>query len=60
MIELERQRTAGGELYQPKGNFELGQTLIFPVYDWQHERLMAVRPGRNPELVNSGNRRYFG
>jgi len=49
-VDLERQRTAGGDLYQPNGIYEIGQTLIFPVHDWKHGKVTAVRSGRNPEL----------
>ena len=34
-LVLERQRTSGGELYQPKGTFTAKQKLIFPALDWK-------------------------
>jgi hypothetical protein len=47
---LERQRTSGGELYQPKGTFAAKQKLIFPALGWKHGEVLDARPGRNPEL----------
>ena len=49
-LDLERQRTSGGDLYQPKGQFQPGQKLIFPAFDWQHGEVRMVREGHNPEL----------
>jgi hypothetical protein len=49
-LEIERQRTAGGDLYQPKRTFKTEQTLIFPAFGWKHGKVVSVRPGNNPEL----------
>lgn len=49
-IELERQRTSGGDLYQPKGTYKSRQKLIFPALNWQRGEVVGIRPGRNPEL----------
>ncbi|MBN2551040.1 MAG: hypothetical protein JXB15_17900 [Anaerolineales bacterium] len=49
-IELERQRTSGGDLYQPKGTYKSRQKLIFPALNWQRGEVIGVRPGSNPEL----------
>ena len=47
---LERQRTTGGELYQPKGIYKPKQKLIFPAQGWKRGEVVAARPGHNPEL----------
>ena len=49
-LVLERQRTSGGELYQPQGSFAAHQKLIFPALDWKRGEVLETRPGRNPEL----------
>lgn len=48
--DLERQRTTGGDLYQPKQTYTVNQSLIFPALNWQHGQVSAVRPGQNPDL----------
>lgn len=47
---LERQRTSGGDIYQPKGVFTVRQKLIFPALNWKHGEITEIRPGKNPEL----------
>ena len=49
-LEIEKQRTSGGDLYQPQGSYEPKQTLIFPAFGWRHGKVEAVRPGHNPDL----------
>jgi hypothetical protein len=49
-IEVERQRTSGGDIYQPKLAFTSQQKLIFPVLGWKHGEVVQVRPGHNPDL----------
>ncbi len=49
LAEVRAQRMAGGELYQPKGNYVEKQTLIFPALGWQRGQVVGVRPGKNPE-----------
>ncbi|MEW5870131.1 MAG: hypothetical protein AB1894_12705 [Chloroflexota bacterium] len=49
-LELERQRTSGGELYQPKGSYREKQKLVFPALGWQRGEVVGVRLGSNPEL----------
>jgi len=48
--EIERQRTTGGDLYQPKGTYQVDQKLIFPALDWKHGSIMGMRPGVNPAI----------
>jgi hypothetical protein len=49
-IALENQQTSSGKIYYPKEKFEVGQNVIFPALDWKIGRVLAVRPGSNPEL----------
>lgn len=49
-IEIESQRTSGGDLYQPKGSYKEGQNLIFPALGWKHGIVTAIREGKNPEI----------
>lgn len=50
LMEMRAQRMAGGILYQPKGNYTEGQTLIFPALSWQRGQVIGVRPGKNPDV----------
>lgn len=38
-----------GEIYQPKADYEPGQTLVFPALDFAVATVQDVRPGKNPE-----------
>ncbi len=49
-LEIERQRTSGGDLYQPKGDYKVKQKLIFPALGWKRGQVTALRPGYNPEI----------
>jgi len=49
-MEIERQRMSGGDLYQPKLSFKADQNLIFPAFDWKRGKVVASRPGENPEI----------
>jgi hypothetical protein len=49
-LEIERQRTSGGDLYQPKGSYKEKQKLIFPAMGWRHGNVVGARQGVNPEL----------
>ncbi len=49
-IEVERQRTSGGDLYQPKLTFTSQQKLIFPALGWKRGVVNGVRSGHNPDL----------
>ncbi len=45
------QRRAGDRLiYLPKEHYQVGDRLIFPVWDWAQGEVVAVRPGRNPDV----------
>ncbi len=49
-LALEKQRTSGGEIYAPVKTYTVDQDLVFPAFAWQHARVIAVRPGQNPDL----------
>ncbi len=49
-IAIEKQRTSGGDLYIPASTFKMDQDLVFPAFGWQHGRVIAIRPGENPEI----------
>jgi hypothetical protein len=38
-----------GEIFQPKDNYSLGQTLIFPALGYTVGEVVSQRPGNNPE-----------
>ncbi len=52
--EAESQKLAGGEIYLPKENYEVGQTLVFPVFDWKKGEIIEKRQGNNPEFGEFG------
>jgi hypothetical protein len=65
-VAIEKRSTSGGELYQPKGTFEINQTLVFPAFNWQWGKVIGIRDGSNPDLgefkviqveFNDGNKR---
>jgi len=47
---IEEQRTSGGDIYLPKDNYQVDQTLIFPALDWRRGTVVNVRSGHNPDL----------
>ena len=49
-LAVEQQRSSGGDLYQPKGSFSEGQKLVFPALNWRNGQVVAIRPGKNPDL----------
>lgn len=38
-----------GDLYQPKGHYEVGQTVVFSALDFESGRVVGVRAGENPK-----------
>ena len=48
--EIEKQRTSGGDIYFPKERYEVDKNLVFPAFDWQQGKVVAVRPGQNPDI----------
>ncbi|GAB4475093.1 MAG: hypothetical protein Kow0088_11640 [Anaerolineales bacterium] len=49
-IVRELERSQGCELYLPKEHYQTGQDLVFPALGWRKGKVIAVRPGRNPDL----------
>jgi len=49
-MEIEKQRTSGGDLYQPKQTYSIKQELIFPALNWKHGKVSDHRPGYSPVL----------
>ncbi len=44
-----RKRLAEGELFQPKNQYQVGQKLLFPALGFSTGKVIATRPGSNPE-----------
>lgn len=49
-LAIEKRRTSEGDLYQPKGSYQVDQALIFPAFNWQKGSVSAIRDGQNPEI----------
>ena len=54
IIEVEKKQAAealkaDGVLYFPKEKYTKGQSIIFPHRDYQKGKILAVRPGNNPD-----------
>ena len=49
--EEERMRAelARGVVYQPSESYQVGQQIVFPVFDYRLGTVLSIRPGRNPE-----------
>ncbi len=43
-------RISGGDIFQPKNQYSIGQSLTFPAFNWQQGQVTGMRPGKNPEL----------
>jgi hypothetical protein len=53
-IATERRKSEGGDIYLPRNDYEPGQTIIFPTFDWDRGVVAARRDGFNPEIANFG------
>lgn len=49
--ELENQRSSGGDIYLPKGRYQVNQSLAFPALGWKRGRVVSVRNGENPDMA---------
>lgn len=47
---MERRKSAGGDIYFPKNEYEVGQTIIFPSHEWERGTVAGKRKGFNPDL----------
>lgn len=50
LARMEAQRNAGGTMYMPKETYQVGDELLFPALGWQRGKVVAVRPGNNPDI----------
>ncbi|MBG7609615.1 MAG: hypothetical protein IZT55_01990 [Anaerolineae bacterium] len=48
--KIELKRISGGDLYLPKDEYQLEQTLVFPELNWRQAVVINLRPGKNPDL----------
>lgn len=46
---LIREKLSQGVLYQPQEDYEVGQRLVFPIFDFALGTVVDKRPGHNPE-----------
>ena len=67
-LAKQQQREAGGKTYQPKDTYQVGDDILFPILDWRHGKVTAVRAGVNPEMgsfdvltvdMDGGAERFF-
>ncbi|MGD8623693.1 MAG: hypothetical protein PVF47_04175 [Anaerolineae bacterium] len=47
--ELIRAELSKGRVYQPKEGYEVGEDIIFPVFDYALGTVVGTRPGSNPD-----------
>jgi hypothetical protein len=47
--ELIRAELSKGRVYQPKETYEVGEDIIFPVFDYALGTVVGARPGSNPD-----------
>ncbi len=47
---LRKMQQAQGTLYQPKRSFQIGEQVIFPMFDFAAGHVTMVRDGHNPEF----------
>jgi hypothetical protein len=47
--ELIQAELSKGEVFQPKDLYEIGQPIIFPLFDYRLGTVVGTRPGRNPD-----------
>jgi hypothetical protein len=40
-----------GTPYQPKRSYEVGERVVFPIFDYRVGEVIGVRPGHNPEYA---------
>ena len=49
-LDTQQRRQAGGKTYLPRESYYVGDDLIFPALNWKHGKVIATRPGANPEI----------
>ncbi len=45
---MERRKSAGGDIFLPKNDYEVGQTIIFPSFEWERGTVSGKSKGFNP------------
>ena len=51
---LAQQQQAAGTVYLPKGQYKVGEALIFPALEWVQGKVVSLRPGVNPSVGEFG------
>ncbi len=46
--QLEKKRLDGNEIYFPKDNYQVGQKLVFPAFEWKKAEVIGLRTGDSP------------
>lgn len=46
----QKRRQAGGKTYFPKDSYQAGDDIVLPALNWKHGKVIATRPGQNPEI----------
>ncbi len=49
-VHLEKKRLDGNEIYFPKDEYEVGDKLVFPAFEWQKGEVVDIRSGENPAI----------
>lgn len=49
-LAIDQQRSAEGEIYLPKEQYNVAQKLVFPSLSWRSGEVIEIRPGYNPDL----------
>jgi hypothetical protein len=45
-----KKRESGGKIYLPNTRYEVGDDIVFPNMSWAKGKVLATRPGRNPDV----------
>jgi hypothetical protein len=45
----DKQRSIG-KVYLPENRYKVGETLVFPAFDWKPGKIASLRPGLNPTI----------
>ncbi|MCE1255776.1 MAG: hypothetical protein LWX83_19775, partial [Anaerolineae bacterium] len=66
--KIEKQQLSAGTLYLPKNHYEIGQSVVFPILNWESGKVVSIRAGSNPDIPSfevmeiefaGGDRRQF-
>jgi len=49
-LNIERKRSSGGEMFFPKEEYVVDQSLVFPAFNWAHGQVTGLREGNNPDV----------